>query len=292
MHVFLAGSTGVIGRRVLPLLLERGHAVTAMTRHPAGREQLISLGAEAVVANAFDRVALRVALQDAKPDVVMHQLTDLSGGSSQANAALRTRGTRNLVAAARVAGVERVVAQSVSWGYEPGDEPATESVPLDFQAGESRRTTIRGVAALEDAVRQLPSWVVLRYGSLYGPGTWYAPDGARAQDAREGRLLADEDVTSFVHVDDAAAAAVAALDWPDGAVNVCDDEPAAGWMWLPRFCEAVGAPPPRRAQRGERSPWARGADNGRARDDLGWIPSHRTWRTGFAALEDTATLQV
>jgi nucleoside-diphosphate-sugar epimerase len=283
MHVFVAGATGAIGRSLVPLLVERGHAVTAMTR-AADRERLLrTLGARPVVADAFDREAGHAAVASARPDAIVHQLTDLAGGSSAANAALRAQGTRNLVDAAHAAGVSRMVAQSVAWAYVPGDAPADESVPLDLDAAEPRRTTVLGVAALEDAVRELPEWVVLRYGLLYGPGTWFANDGLRADDARAGRLAADHDVSSFVHVDDAARAAVHALEWPSGAVNVCDDEPASGVAWAPAFCSAVGAPAPPVAETG-RAPWARGADNSRARTELGWTPLHPSWREGFLDL--------
>jgi nucleoside-diphosphate-sugar epimerase len=281
MRVFLAGATGVLGSRIVPLLVERGHTVTAMTRRPELTTALGALGAEPVVADAYDARALAAAVAAARPDAVMHQLTDLGGGDSRANARLRVHGTRNLVDAARAAGVGRIVAQSVSWCYEAGDGPADEPVGLDIGADEPRRTTVRGVAALERAVRDVPEWVVLRYGQLYGPGTWYAPDGARAADAGAGRLRADGDVSSFVHVEDAAAAAVEALAWPSGPVNVCDDEPASASDWVPVYCAAVGAPAPEPHE--GRSPVARGAANARARE-LGWVPRHRSWREGFSAM--------
>ena len=211
----------------------------------------------------------------------MHQLTDLAGGSAPANAAVRIHGTRNLVDAAKAAGVCRIVVQSIAWAYEPGDEPAGEDVALDVGAPPPRATTIEGIAALEGAARELPEWVVLRYGLLYGPGTWYAPDGARADAARAGAIPAGDDVTSFLHVDDAAAAAVDALRWPPGAVNVCDDEPATGREWVPVFCRAVGADPPP-AGDAPRAGWARGASNRHMREDLAWTPRHPSWRDGFA----------
>lgn len=280
MHVFLAGATGVIGRRLIPRLTERGHRVTAMTRHPGRAALLRGLGAEPVVADAFARGAVVSALLGAAPDAVIHQLTDLSASDTAANARLRIHGTRNLVDAARIAGVERMVAQSIAWAYAPGDGPATEDVPLDLEAALPRQTTVEGVAALEAAVAGLPEGVVLRYGLLYGPGTWFAAGGAGAENARAGRLAADDDVTSFLHVDDAAAAAAEALDWPPGPVNVCDDEPAAGRDWVPALCAELGAPTPAPVP-GPGVPWARGADNGRARRELGWSPRHPTWRDGF-----------
>jgi nucleoside-diphosphate-sugar epimerase len=210
--------------------------------------------------------------------VVLHQLTDLAGEDRAANARLRTIGTRNLVDAALAAGTRRIVAQSIAFGYQDGPDPATEDVPL--------RAGLAGVPELESAVSELPEWVVLRYGLFYGPGTWYSPDGAMADRARAGDLIADESVASFVHIDDAASAAVAAFDWPSGPVNICDDEPAAAVAWAPVFCDAVGAPPPPRVA--TRSPGSRGANNQHARL-RGWLPAVASWREGFGAFAGVST---
>ncbi|WP_219413890.1 NAD-dependent epimerase/dehydratase family protein [Pseudonocardia nigra] len=282
MRVFLAGSTGVVGRRLLPLLIADGHHVTALTRRPERAAGLRAAGAEPVVADARDGRALAAAVRDSAPDVVVHQLTDLGRADLTANSELRRVGTRHLVNAALDAGARRIVAQSIAWAYAGGDGPAAEDTPLDRDAPEPRRSTVHGVAALEEAVGEAPEWVVLRYGMFHGPGTWFAPDGVRAGDARAGRLVAKGDVTSFVHVDDAAAAAVAALNWPTGAVNICDDHPAAAYEWMPAFCAAVGAPPPPVDRGAERPAWARGADNTRARTELGWVAHHPCWRDAFA----------
>ena len=281
MRVFVAGATGVIGQRLVPRLLAAGHEVVALTRRERSAAGLRALGAEPVVADALDRAGMLDSVRHARPDAVIHQLTDLSDGSTAANAALRIHGTRNLVDAALAACVPRIVAQSIAWAYAPGADPANESDALDLVAPPPRETTIRGIVALEQAARELPEWIVLRYGLLYGPGTWYAADGLHAVHARAGALTAGEDVTSFVHVDDAAEAANAALAWPSGAVNLCDDEPAPGREWVPAFCRAVGADPPRTDDR-PRSPWARGASNRHARDELGWTPRYPSWRNALA----------
>lgn len=282
MHVFIAGGTGAVGRRVIPLLIARGHQVTALTRTTEGGSSLLAAGALPVLADVYDADALTRAVRVAAPDAVMHQLTALSDGDFAANTRIRKIGTRNLVGAALEAGVGRIIAQSIAWMYEPGDKPADESVPLDLAAPEPRSRSLEGVVSLEAAVREIPEWVVLRYGLLYGRGTWYAPDALMAAEAHAGKLVADHDISSFVHVDDAAEAAVRALDWPSGTVNICDDEPAPGTEWLPAFCHAVGAPPPERVS-AERNGWARGADNGHARVDLRWTPATPSWRDGFAA---------
>ena len=283
MRVFLAGATGVIGRRLVPQLAGRGHSVTGLVRREADADWLHGLGAKAVRGDVFDADGMRRAVALAAPDVVMHQLTDLKGGNRRANSEMRTTGTRHLVDAALAAGVRRVVAQSIAWMYEPGSVPAAEDVPLDLGAEENRLRTVQGVASLETAVREVPEWVVLRYGLLYGPGTWYSRGGLMADTAARGELAADGDVSSFVHVDDAAGAAVEALSWPTGFVNVCDDVPAPGREWVPAFCRAVGAPVPVGAG-GERHGWARGASNEYARKELNWTPAWPSWRDGFAAL--------
>jgi nucleoside-diphosphate-sugar epimerase len=280
VRIFLAGATGAIGRRLLPLLISGGHSVTAMVRSPEGALSVERDGATAVQADAMDAAAVRAAVLAARPEVLMHQLTALSGGDFAANSALRVHGTRNLADAAEAAGVSRFIAQSINWVYEPGDVPATESVPLNLRA---KSGPVPAVAELEAQTARSPEWVVLRYGSLYGPGTWYSPDGAFGQQAREGKLTATADVASFVHVDDAATAAVAALDWPSGAVNVCDEEPAAGLVWLPAFCAAAGAAPPPPSD-APRSATARGADSTLARTELGWTPRWASWRAGFPAM--------
>jgi nucleoside-diphosphate-sugar epimerase len=272
MRILFAGSTGVVGRIAEQLLTDLGHEVIGLARS----------GARLAV-DVLDRDAVVAAVRDVRPDVIMHQLTSLSGRNLAANARLRRVGTRHLVDAARASGVRRLIAQSISWAYEPGPSPATEDEPLDVDAPEPRRTSVAGVAALESAVREAPEWVILRYGMFYGPTTWYSRNGAMARRAAAGELPANSDISSFLHVGDAAAAAVAAVDWPSGAVNVCDDVPAPATEWVPAFCAAIGVPAPVPAG-GERAGWARGADNAHAVKDLGWAPAYPSWRSGFTTL--------
>jgi nucleoside-diphosphate-sugar epimerase len=283
MHVFLAGATGVLGRRIVPALVAADHQVTGVTRDAASTLALRRIGARGVVADARDVDAMVAAVRDAAPDVVMNQLTDLSGGVGPANTELRIRSSAALAAAVEAARVRRVVAQSIAWAYVPGDTPAQEAEPLDVEAEDPRGRTVRAVAAVEQSAAVAPEWVVLRYGMFYGPDTWFTADGDRAVDARAARLAVDADITSFVHVDDAARAAVAALTWPSGPVNVCDDEPAAGHDWVPAFCAAVGAPVPDRDTSSPQTAWARGADNTWLRAALAFPLRHPTWRDGFLA---------
>lgn len=280
MRIFVAGGTGVIGRSLVPQLVAAGHEVTVATRRADRLPGLREQGARGVVADMLDRDAVAAALALAAPETVIHQLTALSDGTPADNARIRREGTRNLVDAAMKAGAERFIAQSISWAYQGGDGPAGEDTPLDLAAPEPRATTIGGVAALEDAVTQagFGRYVILRYGMFYGPGTWYAPGGLMAGKLAAGELPAGDAVSSFVHVSDAAEAAVLALGWPSGPVNVVDDEPAPAREWVPALAAALDRPAP--APVPGRAAWERGASNARART-LGWLPFHRTWRTGF-----------
>ncbi|WP_067833403.1 NAD-dependent epimerase/dehydratase family protein [Actinomadura kijaniata] len=274
MKIFVAGATGVVGRRLVPLLVAAGHQVTGTTRRPERARTLADQRATPVVVDVMDAAALASAVAEARPDVIVHQLTDLSDEDFAANSRLRIVGTRNLVDAARAAGVETMVAQSIAWLYRPGDTPAVESDPLDPSL-----PPYEGVAALEQAVAEMPRGVVLRYGALYGAGTWYAPDGAIAERVRNGSLRRTPAWTSFVHADDAAAAVLTALDWPAGPVNIVDDEPATSAEWLPVYCEALGMPTPGTARHAAAT--GRPASNARARE-LGWKPRIASWRTGFS----------
>ncbi|MFB4298214.1 NAD-dependent epimerase/dehydratase family protein [Actinomadura sp. NTSP31] len=278
LKIFLAGATGVIGRRLIPLLVQAGHEVAGTTRRPERTGSIAALGAAPVVVDVMDAAAVREAVAEARPDAVVHQLTDLTGEDFEANSRLRVEGTRNLVDAAKAAGVETMVAQSIAWLYLPGDTPAAETDPLDPSL-----PPFAGIAALENAVAEMPRGVVLRYGALYGPGTWYAPDGAIAQRVKAGSLRLAPAWTSFVHADDAAAAALAALDWPAGPVNVVDDEPATTAEWLPVYSAALGAPTPGNAGK-HAAMTGRPVSNAKALG-LGWKPRTPSWRTGFADMK-------
>jgi nucleoside-diphosphate-sugar epimerase len=185
MNIFVAGATGVIGQPLLRLLRDAGHAVTGTTRSQSRAGMIESLGARAVAVDAFDAEALRRAVAAARPDAVIHQLTELPDVSDpgqmavvrERNSRLRIEGTRNLMAAAQASGVRRVVAQSIAFIYAPGPKPHREGDALDQSEGQ--RMTISGVAALEEAVLETPGidGVVLRYGRLYGPGTWFDRPG-------------------------------------------------------------------------------------------------------------------
>jgi nucleoside-diphosphate-sugar epimerase len=307
MRVFLAGATGVIGRRLLPLLLAEGHQVTGMTRSAARTEQLRAAGAEAVVADAFDAEGLKRAVAEARPDAVIHQLTSIPARIDPrkmqrdfaTNDRLRTEGTANLVAAAKAAGVTRLIAQSVAFFYVPGP-PGTvhdERDPLlrAEQAPAPVKRSAEALASLERTVLDAGG-TVLRYGYFYGPGSAISREGSTGREVARGRLPivgSGAGVWSFIHVDDAAAATVAALGANKlGAFNVVDDEPARVAEWIPALAGALGARKPRkvpallaRALAGSYGvaimTQAQGASNALAKRELGWSPRYASWREGF-----------
>lgn len=280
MRILLAGGAGAIGRQLIPLLTGNGHDVFATTRKPDRRADIAALGGEPIVLDALDRSGVLATVASLRPHAIVHQLTDLSEGVGPGNAILRINGTRNLVDAARATGVTRMVAQSIAWVVEAGDSPATEETPLDTDAAEPRAATVGAVRALEDAVAELNHGVVLRYGQLYGPGTWYARDGQYGIAARTGELPATPAIATFVHVHDAARAAVAALDWPAGIVNVVDDDSAPGTEWVPAFCQAIGAPAPAVMD----APTGGRAISNAKMVGLGFGLDHPSWRDGFRTL--------
>src|SRR3569832_44773 len=217
MRIFLAGATGVIGRRLALLLRDAGHDVTGSTRDPVKADRLQALGIEPAVIDAFDAEGLVRALALARPEVIIHQLTDLPSApgtpgyaaAQEANRRLRIEGTRNLMRAAAMAGVCRAVVQSIAFVYAPGDGARVENDPFDVAAEPPRRWTVEGIVALEREALQTSgiTGIALRYGYFYGPGTWYdAPPKSPS-----------------VHVDAAAHAALLAASRGSGAYNIAED---------------------------------------------------------------------
>jgi nucleoside-diphosphate-sugar epimerase len=223
MRIFLAGATGAIGRPLVSLLIADGHEVTGTTRSPAKAKALRKAGARAAIVDVFDALTLEQAVWEERPEIVIHQLTDLpqvaervnlSAAALEANARLRIDGTHNLIAAAKSAGAKRIVAQSIAFIYAPGAGARIETDPLAMQPDGTPGATLRGVLSLEQQVLNASgmSGVVLRYARLYGPGTWN-PNGPTG--------------SGFVHVDAAAHAARLALTHDaQGIYNIADDDGA------------------------------------------------------------------
>ena len=306
MRVFLAGATGVIGRRLVPQLVAAGHSVTGMTRSEEKAAALRELGAEPAVCDAFDAEGLERAVSSAEPEVVIHQLTDLPSAINPrkmdeqlaVNDRLRIEGTANLARAARAAGARRLITQSIAFAYAPGDGLRTEDDPLFLDAPRPFTRSVEAVAALERQTLDAGGveGVVLRYGYFYGPGSSYAGGGSTAAAVRRRAFPvvgSGAAVYSFIHVDDAASATVAALDRGDTAIyNVVDDDPAPVREWLPEYAAALGAPAPRRVPKlvariaaGRLAVYMmtglQGASNEKAKRALDWQPHYASWRQGF-----------
>ena len=309
MKVFVAGATGAIGQALVPQLLARGHEVAAQTRSPEKAAALRAAGAEAYVADAFDVEAVRRAVHSAAPDAVVHQLTALPAAMKSFRKfdetfaltnRLRTEGLDVLLAAAREAGVERLVVQSYA-GWPSAREGAavkTEEDPFDRAPPKAMSETLAAIRYAERTTLEAGG-IVLRYGGFYGPGTGIAPGALQIELVRKRKfplVRPGTGVWSFVHIEDAAAATVAAVEHGGtGVYNVVDDEPAPVSEWLPALAAAAGAKPPHRVPAwlarvlaGEAAVSmmndVRGASNAKAKRELGWTPAHPSWREGFVSV--------
>jgi nucleoside-diphosphate-sugar epimerase len=313
MKVLVAGATGALGTQLVPQLAAAGHDVIGMTRSPAKTDMLQALGARPVVADALDRDAVARAVAETEPEVIVHQLTALSGDMDLKHFdrffamtnRLRTEGIDHLLAAGRAVGIRRFIAQSVvaiGTYARTGGPVKTEDDPPDLDLPAKGRSVADAIRYLEDAVTGI-DWaegIVLRYGGFYGPGTSVSadPEAATTKAIRKRRFPIVGDgggVWSYVHIEDAASATVAAVDHgAPGIYNVVDDEPAPVREWLPFLAEQMGAKKPMRVPRfvgrlmaGEAlvvvmMTEIRGASNAKAKSELDWQPRWSTWRVGFA----------
>src|SRR5215207_6861377 len=316
MKVFVAGATGVLGRELVPQLVARGHEVVGMTRSASKQDLVGSLGAQPVVADALDSDAVAQAVASAEPEVIVHQLTALSGKMSIRDARhpdrssmakmtnrLRTEGTDHLLAAGRAVGARRFVAQSFgAFRFaRTGGPVLTEADPLDPDPPGALRPVVEGLLHLERAVTTI-EWgdgLALRYGGFYGPGTGISldPDAVMAAPIRKRRFPivgGGGGVWSHIHIEDAAAAtAIAVEQGPPGVYYIVDDEPAPVREWLPALASALGAKPPKRVPRwlgrlaaGEMATVmmtdVKGASNAKAKRELGWQHRYPSWRQGLA----------
>lgn len=303
LRIFVAGATGVVGAALLPLLRQRGHHAIALTRE---HDREVDSADEIVVADALNEEDLDRVVRTAAPDVVV----DLLGGcraagldaTARAIAEVRERGSGNLLRAAVAAGARRIVVRSYTAAYRPeGHDVLDEDSPLWTDAEGEWGSAVRALAELESAVLTNPDieGVVLRYGTLYGPGTDFAPGGSVHDQVRGSELPLIEGgigVTSFTYVDDAAAVVPDVLSGVDpGTYNVVDNEPAESGEWMPAYARMIGAPNPvmlTREQAAAQLHWwwvhqlaeQRGASNFRLRETAGWRPSWPSWREGFAGM--------
>ncbi len=308
MKIFLAGATGAVGKRLLPLLVSDGHQVSASTRTRSKMDGVRAAGADPVIVDALDRDAVMKTIMAVRPDVIVHQMTALASIRSLKNFdeefaltnRLRTEGTEYLLAAARAVGAHRFIAQSYTgWpNIREGGRVKTEDDPLDPHPPQAMRQTLDAIRQLETIVSgaSATTGIILRYGSFYGPGTSVALNGEIVGLVRQRKFPIFGDgagVWSFTHIDDAANATRLAIErGPSGIYNIVDDEPAEVSVWLPELARAVGAKPPYHVPT-----WlgrlvigdagmsmmtaVRGSSNAKAKRVLGWQPIYSSWRDGF-----------
>jgi nucleoside-diphosphate-sugar epimerase len=307
MRVFVAGATGAVGSRLIPLLVSAGHSVLGLTRTPGKAETIRRAGADVAVVDALDGLAVRQAVISAKPDVIVHEMTALSGVSDlrrfdrvfALTNRLRTDGLDHLPVAAKQAGTRRVVVQSFGgWPFaRTGGSVKTEKDPLDPDPPTQLRRTLDAIRYLESKTTGAfeGEGLVLRYGTFYGPRTGML-DRSVIDQLRRRRLPLIGDANgwwSFLHIDDAAAVTAIAIErGAPGIYNIVDDEPAPVRDWLPALAALVGAKPPLRLPK-----WlgrliagdhivtmmteTRAGSNAKAKRDLSWRPAHASWRQGF-----------
>ncbi len=308
MRVFVAGATGAVGSRLIQLLVSAGHSVVGTTRTPDKAEAIRRAGADVAVLDALDGAAVREAVISAKPDVIVHEMTALSGASDlrrfdsvfALTNRLRTEGLDHLLVAAKQAGTPRVIAQSFGgWPFaRTGGPVKTEKDPLDQEPPKQLRRTLDAIRYLENRTTNAfeGEGLVLRYGAFYGPGTGML-DRSMIDQLRRRRVPLIGEANgwwSFLHIDDAAAAtAIAVEHGAAGIYNIVDDEPAPVREWLPALAALLGAKPPLRVPKwlarliaGEHivtmMTETRAGSNAKAKRDLSWRPAHASWRQGFA----------
>jgi nucleoside-diphosphate-sugar epimerase len=312
MRVLVAGGSGVIGRKLLPLLGSVGHEVFVLARSSRRASELERTGAKVVTGDALDNAAVQRAVEQAAPDAIVNMLTaipaelnpkKLSKEFEQTNL-LRTAGTANLIEAGRRTGVQQVISQGLAYAYEPGGTGlANEDTPFWSRPPKQFVPVLAALRELEQRTGDAGG-LVLRFGHLYGPGSIFAADGSFVKQVKGGKVPVVGGGTatfSFTHSHDAATAIVAALDKnASGALNIVDDNPAQVNEWLPALAEILGAKKPSGAPaalaRMAVGGWGvaymtqlRGADNARAKLTLDWRPRYTSWRDGFAAeLKDDA----
>lgn len=310
MKVFVAGGGGAVGASLLPKLIDAGHAVVATANSPQGVVEIEHRGASGVHMDGLDPADVLDAVGLAQPDAIVHEMTALSGNSSLRHwdrwfaltNRLRTEGTANLLEAASRFGVRRFVAQGYTgWTNSRSGGPVkSEEDPLDPDPPKEMRKTMRAIRELERAVLDADlEGLVLRYGSLYGPGTAYATEFVELARERKLPVIGDGGgVWSFIHVDDAADATVVAVERGEpGIYNIVDDDPAQAADWIPVLAQRSGGDPPRhlpvwlgRLATGEVGvslmTRIRGSSNAKAKRELGWSPAHPSWRLALGPAED------
>ncbi len=302
MKIFVAGGTGAIGRPLLDQLLARGHHVVALTRSRERAQSLAAQGIEPAIADVFDSDSVKAAIAHAQPEVAIEQLTALPktytsesmSAAATVNTRIRLEGGANVLAAAQAAGVRRYLRQSIAFWGIPGSGLADEETPLAIDASPAVAADARIVTEIERRLLETPNLegIALRYGFFYGPGTWFNSDGDVGQQVRQQQFPIvgnGEGVWSWLHIEDAASATVAAAERGNpGVYLITDDRPLQVREWLPAFAQWLNAPPPPQISVEEAlqiggadtvyyGTQMRGASNAKAKRELNFQPRSLEW---------------
>lgn len=276
--IFVTGATGLIGTKLTKRLIEEGYEVAGLTTSEKGKEKLDNAGVKAYIGNILEYDTIEKSIGDFKPDIIMNEITDLKQVDMSANTKVRIEGTRNLVEAAIKHDVPHIQSQSIAFVYEAGDTLATEETSLDYDANGDRKITVDGVEGLEKESARLYKHVILRYGLLYGPGTWYGKDGMIYNQFINGEVTMTDGVQSFIHIDDAVETAIQALNFESGIYNVADDEPVKGDDWAKWYANELNVTPTLNIE--PAAPFERGVTNKKFKDQGGKL-IYTTWKDGM-----------
>ena len=276
--IFVTGATGLIGTKLTKRLIEEGYEVAGLTTSEKGKEKLDNAGVKAYIGNILEYDTIEKSIGDFKPDIIMNEITDLKQVDMSANTKVRIEGTKNLVEAAIKHDVPHIQSQSIAFVYEAGDTLATEETSLDYDASGDRKITVDGVEGLEKESARLNKHVILRYGLLYGPGTWYGKDGMIYNQFINGEVTMTDGVQSFIHIDDAVETAIQALNFESGIYNVADDEPVKGDDWAKWYANELNVSPTLNIE--PAAPFERGVTNKKFKDQGGKL-IYATWKDGM-----------
>ncbi len=267
-----------LGTKLTKRLIEEGYEVAGLTTSEKGKEKLDNAVVKAYIGNILEYDTIEKSIGDFKPDIIMNEITDLKQVDMSANTKVRIEGTRNLVEAAIKHDVPHIQSQSIAFVYEAGDTLATEETSLDYDASGDRKITVDGVEGLEKESARLNKHVILRYGLLYGPGTWYGKDGMIYNQFINGEVTMTDGVQSFIHIDDAVEIAIQALNFESGVYNVADDEPVKGDDWAKWYANELNVTPTLNIE--PAAPFERGVTNKKFKDQGGKL-IYTTWKDGM-----------
>lgn len=268
--IFVTGATGLIGIKLVQRLKEEGHEVAGFTTSENGQQKLAAVNVKAYIGDILKADTIDQALADFKPEIIINQITDLKNVDMAANTKVRIEGSKNLIDAAKKHNVKQVIAQSIAFMYEPGEGLASETTALDFNSTGDRKVTVDGVVGLEEETARMDEYVVLRFGWLYGPGTWYGKDGMIYNQFMDGQVALSDD--------DAVETSIQAIHFENGIYNVADDAPVKGSEFAEWYKEQLGVEPNIDIQPAQ--PFERGVSNEKFKAQGGTL-IYKTWKDGM-----------